>query len=147
MNPSQYIQATDGYTRTSHELRIASPQDNRFRVVAGLFWQQQEHQIHQRYRIDNLADSLSVSGWPDTIWLTQQERRDRDQAIFGQLSFDVTDKLELNAGGRWFTTRNSLKGYWVCQWLFVRQQSGSCQSLWRSRLLCAVRCQIELGAV
>ena len=111
VNPSQYIQATDGYTRTSHELRIASPQDNRFRVVAGLFWQQQEHQIHQRYRIDNLADSLSVSGWPDTIWLTQQERRDRDQAIFGQLSFDVTDKLELNAGGRWFTTRNSLKGY------------------------------------
>ena len=61
--------------------------------------------------IRDRADTLSVSGWPNTIWLTQQERRDRDQAIFGQLSFDVTDKLELNAGGRWFTTRNSLKGY------------------------------------
>ena len=111
INPAQYIQATDGYKRTSHELRIASPQDQRVRVVAGLFWQQQEHQIHQRYRIDGLADVLSVSGWPDTIWLTQQERRDRDQALFGQISFDVTDRLELTAGGRWFNTRNSLKGY------------------------------------
>ncbi|MDE2407778.1 MAG: TonB-dependent receptor [Xanthomonadaceae bacterium] len=111
INPAQYIQATDGYKRTSHELRIASPQDNRLRLVAGLFWQQQEHQIHQRYRINGLASDLSVSGWPDTIWLTQQERRDRDSAVFGQLSFDLTDRIELNAGGRWFTTRNNLKGY------------------------------------
>ncbi|WP_256646599.1 TonB-dependent receptor [Thermomonas paludicola] len=111
INPAQYIQATDGYTRTSHELRIASPQDNRVRVVAGLFWQEQEHQIHQRYRVDNLADPLSVTGWPDTLWLTQQVRRDRDQAIFGQVSFDATDRLELTAGGRWFKSSNSLKGY------------------------------------
>ena len=111
INPAQYIQARDGYKRTSHELRISSPQDRRLRMVAGLFWQEQTHNIHQRYRVDGLADSLSVSGFPDTIWLTQQDRRDRDQAIFGQMTFDVTDKVELSAGGRWFRSDNGLKGY------------------------------------
>ncbi|MEO5962540.1 MAG: TonB-dependent receptor [Thermomonas sp.] len=111
INPAQYIQAIDGYKRTSHELRVASPQDNRLRLVAGLFWQEQTHNIEQRYRIDGLADVLSVSGWPQTIWLTQQDRRDRDQAIFCQVTFDVTDKFEMNAGGRWFRSDNGLQGY------------------------------------
>lgn len=111
INPSQYIQAVDGYRKRSHELRIASPADRRVRFVAGLFWQQQEHDILQRYRIDNLADSLEVGGWPDTIWLTAQERRDRDQAIFGEVSFDLTDRLTLTAGMRWFEADNSLKGF------------------------------------
>lgn len=111
INPAQHIDAKDGYKRTSHELRIASPQDNRVRLVAGVFWQEQKHAIHQRYRVDGLASVLSVSGWPETIWLTQQDRRDRDEAVFGQISFDATDKLELTAGGRWFRARNGLKGY------------------------------------
>ena len=111
INPAQYIQATDGYQKTSHELRIASPRENRVRFAAGLFWQQQQHDIHQRYRVDGLASDLSVSGYEDTIWLTEQERDDRDKAVFGEVSFDVSDKLELTAGGRWFRAENALKGY------------------------------------
>lgn len=111
INPAQHINATDRYRRTSHELRIASPQDNRLRLVAGLFWQNQSHDILQDYQIDGLASVLSVSGWPNTIWLTRQDRTDDDRAVFGQLSYDLTDRLELNAGGRWFHARNSLKGF------------------------------------
>lgn len=111
INPSQYIQATDEYRKTSHELRIASPKENRLRFVAGLFWQQQEHDIHQRYRVDGLASLLSVSGWEDTIWLTEQDREDRDEAIFGELTFDITDQWSVTAGGRWFRAKNSLQGY------------------------------------
>ena len=55
INPSQYIHGTDGYTMQSHELRIASPKENRFRVVAGLFYQDFEHEIFQRYQINDLA--------------------------------------------------------------------------------------------
>ena len=111
VNPAQYIQGVDGYKKTSHELRIASPQDKRLRFVAGLFWMEHAHDIEQRYRIDNLASSLSVRGWEDTIWLTQQERRDQDQAIFGELSFDITDQLTATAGFRHFRNDNSLKGF------------------------------------
>ena len=112
INPAQYIQATDGYKRTSHELRIASPQENRFRMVAGLFWQQQAHDIFQRYRIDGLSSDIEVNGWDDTIWLTAQQRKDRDEAVFGELSYDLTDALTLTGGMRWFKANNSLKGFW-----------------------------------
>lgn len=111
INPSQYIQAKDGYSKTSHELRITSPKEDRLRFVAGVFWQQQLHDIEQRYRVDNLASSSWVTGWPDTIWLTEQDRSDRDEALFGELSYNITDKLTATAGRRYFRARNSLKGF------------------------------------
>ena len=111
VSPAQYIQATDGYKRTSHELRISSPQDNRLRMVAGLFWQQQSHDIFQRYKVDGMDDEIAVNGWPDTIWLTAQQRKDRDEAVFGELSFDITDAVTVSGGMRWFKANNSLKGF------------------------------------
>ncbi|MEO6154753.1 MAG: TonB-dependent receptor [Thermomonas sp.] len=111
VSPAQYIQARDGYKRTSHELRIASPQDRRLRMVAGLFWQQQSHDIFQRYRVDGMDDEIAVPGYIDTIWLTAQQRNDRDQAVFGEIAFDLTDNLTLTGGMRFFRNRNSLKGF------------------------------------
>ncbi len=111
INPAQYIQARDGYSKTSHELRIASPKDNKFRFVGGVFWQEQGHEIQQRYRVDGLASSLEVPGWEDTIWLTAQRRKDHDEAIFGELSYDFTDKLTATVGLRFFRVSNSLKGF------------------------------------
>jgi iron complex outermembrane recepter protein len=111
INPSQYIQATDGYKRTSHELRISSPSGNRLRMTAGLFWQQQSHDIFQRYKVDDLADDIEVNGWSDTIWLTAQQRKDGDKAVFGELAFDLTDSLTVTGGMRWFRNNNSLKGF------------------------------------
>ncbi len=111
INPSQYIQGVDDYKRDTHELRLSSPQDQRLRFVGGLFWQEQEHGIEQRYRVDDLADAISVTGWPDTIWLTQQLRTDDDSAVFGELSYDITDRLTATGGIRFFEADNSLKGF------------------------------------
>jgi len=111
INPSQYIQAVDGYKKSSHELRISSPGENRLRFVAGLFWQDQEHEILQRYRVDDLSSDLEVTGWPDTIWLTGQKRTDRDEAVFGEISYDLTEKLTVTGGMRFFKAKNSLKGF------------------------------------
>lgn len=108
---SQYIQAKDRYTRWTHELRLATPADNRLRFVGGLFTQRQAHDIQQRYLINDLAESLEVTGWADTIWLTEQERIDRDSAVFGELSFDITDRLTVTGGLRYFEAENSLEGF------------------------------------
>jgi outer membrane receptor protein involved in Fe transport len=108
---SQYIQGKDRYRRYTHELRFATPAENRLRFVGGLFAQRQVHDIEQRYLIGNLAATLEVSGWPDTIWLTEQERIDRDKAIFGELTYDITDKLSVTGGIRWFEAENSLEGF------------------------------------
>lgn len=111
INTSQYIQGRDYFKKTSHELRVASPTENRFKVVAGLFYQKQTHNIEQRYRIDNLATATEVPGWPDTLWLTKQLRTDRDYAAFADGTFDLTDQLSITGGIRFFKYKNSLEGF------------------------------------
>ncbi|HEX7884791.1 MAG TPA: TonB-dependent receptor [Phenylobacterium sp.] len=110
-NSSQYIQTKHDYKKQSHEFRISSPAENRFKVVAGLFYQRQTDNIQERYRIDNLAQGLEITNWPDTLWLTKQLRTDRDYAAFADATFDVTDKLSLTGGIRFFKYRNSLEGF------------------------------------
>ena len=112
VNPSQHISDRDRYTNNSHELRLVSPADERLRLVAGLFWQKQKHDILQDYQVDGLADALSVTGWKDTIWLTRQMRYDRDKAIFGELSWDfIPEVLTGTVGERYYRTSNQLYGY------------------------------------
>ncbi|HYD44248.1 MAG TPA: TonB-dependent receptor [Phenylobacterium sp.] len=111
VNPNQYILSDDSFTKQSHELRIASPTDRRIRFIGGLFYQRQTHHIEQNYIIDNIADTITVPGTESNIWLTQQRRTDRDYAVFGEASFDITPKLTLTAGGRLYRFKNSLEGF------------------------------------
>jgi iron complex outermembrane recepter protein len=119
INPAQTIIGTDHYSKYSHELRISSPKENRLRFVGGLFLERQVHEILQDYLVDNgdplgsvAPNNVSVPGWPGTLWLTDQERVDRDKAIFGELTFDLTDHLSASAGLRHFTYDNSLQGFY-----------------------------------
>ena len=113
INPSEFISDRDHYTINSHELRIVSPATDRLRLVGGLFWQKQKHDIMQDYQINGLADALSVPGWPNTIWLTKQMRYDYDEAIFGELSYDIIpDTLTATVGGRYFRSKNQLYGFY-----------------------------------
>jgi len=112
IDPTQYIKAKDRYKRQSHELRLSSPNDWPVRFVTGLFYQRQQHGIEQRYMIDGLRGTDSVTGWPSTIWLTEQLRVDRDYAVFGEVSFDLTSRLTATLGARVFRADNSLAGFY-----------------------------------
>jgi iron complex outermembrane recepter protein len=45
------------------------------------------------------------------VYLNNVDRIDEDQAIFGSVSFDITDQWELTLGARYFEPENSVKGY------------------------------------
>ena len=111
INPAQFIKARDGYTKESHELRFASPAEDRLRFIGGLFYQRQEHDIYQRYQIKDFRDLYEVPTLPDTVWLTSQKRIDIDKAVFGEVSFDLTKDLTATGGIRLFETENSLEGF------------------------------------
>lgn len=111
IDPRQYIDASDHFKKMSHEVRIASPADQPLRLIAGAFLQRQSNDIFQDYRVDGLGPLLSVNGNPETLWLTKQKRVDRDYALFGELSYDVTPQVTLTAGGRLFRFNNSLFGF------------------------------------
>ncbi|MEO6433238.1 MAG: TonB-dependent receptor [Sphingomicrobium sp.] len=111
INPRQYIVGTDHFKKMSHELRVASPADKPVRAIVGAFLQRQTNHIKQDYKIDDLADNLSVGGYPGTIWLTNQQRKDKDSALFGEVSWDVVQTVTLTAGGRLYKFDNTLFGF------------------------------------
>ncbi|MEO8454552.1 MAG: TonB-dependent receptor [Sphingomicrobium sp.] len=111
ISPRQHITGTDHFRKMSHELRIASPADKPIRGIIGAFYQKQSNHIFQRYFVDSLADSLSVTGWPQTLWLTDQRRVDKDWAVFGEANWDVLPTVTLTAGGRLYRFDNTLFGF------------------------------------
>ena len=111
VNPAMALFSRDHFTKQSHELRIASPDDARLRFVAGLFWERQTEDIIDDYQVAGLSPGLSVGGWPGTSYLNDEERVDRDAAIFGQASYDVTDDFSIKGGLRVFDARNTIYGF------------------------------------
>ncbi len=109
--PIQRVLSADHFKKFSQEFRIASPSTERFRIITGLFYQYQSNDIHQDYQVPGLAPEFSVNTLPGTLWLTQQHRIDRDYAMFGEASFDVTSKFTVTAGVRGFIYDNSLIGF------------------------------------
>ncbi len=111
INPTQYIVGSEHFKKLSQELRVATPQDLPLRALVGAFYQRQTNHIYQNYLVDGLAPNLSVNGWPETLWLTLQDRKDQDWALFGEGEWDVVPTVTLIAGGRLFKYDNSLFGF------------------------------------
>lgn len=111
VNPNQYIHGIDRYKKSFAEIRLASPASAPLRFIGGVFVQRQEHNIEQHYIIDNISTAITVPGTDHNIWLTKQLRIDRDYAAFGELTYDITDKLSVTGGGRVYNYKNSLEGF------------------------------------
>ena len=120
IDPSHAFSNDDKYKKTSHEIRISSPQDYRVRGLLGFFYQKQEHDFYQEFgRVKGLADRRVPNGndpnatndFPGVIYLNSMDREDTDKAVFGTLSFDVTDTLELSLGARYFEPEVTVKGF------------------------------------
>jgi len=112
INPSQLDINTDHATKLSHELRVSTPKDKPFRAIAGLFLQRQTELTENDYLTAGFADALSVPGRPGQVWLTKEQRIDRDKAVFGQFEVDATSQLTLTAGARAYKFDNSLVGFY-----------------------------------
>lgn len=110
-DPSQFQAGDENFNRMSHEVRLQSSQDQRFRWIAGLFYQRQEHFFDLQWVLPDLnpADTVVENGL--TAWQTHQKRIDRDKAAFGEVYFDITDNFTAIGGIRWFDYENSLFGF------------------------------------
>src|SRR5258706_10669407 len=119
-NPIQAVQrvlGTDMYRMQSNELRISSPRTDRFRFVAGAFVSRQTHDIRQEYQLfgvnggPDLGPQISVTGWAPDFWLTNEQRVNRDSALFTELTFDFTPNFSGTLGGRRYWYDNTLEGF------------------------------------
>ena len=134
IDPSQYTLNRDRYTKMNHEFRINSPAENRLRGTAGLFYQRQTDDIRAAFDMDGLFVSngppppapfiQSVTGQPNAIYISQMDRTDRDYAVFGDVTFDITDKLKASGGIRRFWVANGLYGFFGYQYYETNKLRG-----------------------
>ena len=117
INPTQYFSGAQDLTKLTNELRINSPAGNPLRITAGLFEQRQTNHSVLSYYVPGLSQNVETSWWDgspvygDTIFLTNTEIIDRDYAVFGQASYDITPSLTFTGGIRGFGYQNTLTGY------------------------------------
>ena len=120
LNRAHSFEGDDHYNKTSHEIRINTPTDNRVRGLLGFFYQKQFHDFFQTFgNVEGLADRFlmnnaetpGASAYPGVVYLNSVDRTDIDQAIFGQIQFDITDRLELSLGARYFEPETTVKGF------------------------------------
>jgi len=119
LNPDAAFSNNDGYTKTSHEIRVSTPQDKRVRGLLGFFYQKQYHNFYQEFgKIEGLANIMELNylepgsqNFANVVYLNSMDRTDRDQAVFGQIAFDLTDKVELSLGARYFEPEVHVKGF------------------------------------
>lgn len=111
ISPNQYTVSANNFAKESHEFRISTPKDWRVHGVFGLFLQRQYNYTRDEYRVDGLADAYSITNLPGVLYLNSQRRTDRDKAAFTDLSYDITDKLTLTGGLRYFGFDNTVYGF------------------------------------
>jgi outer membrane receptor protein involved in Fe transport len=117
IDPTQWFNGMQALTKQTHELRVSSPADRRLRLTAGLFMQRQSNRVSLNYDLPGLSQNVYAGWWNgaplrgDTIFATDTRIVDRDYAMFGQLSYDLTPKLTLTGGIRGFIANNSLFGF------------------------------------
>jgi iron complex outermembrane recepter protein len=127
----QELVVTKGYfQKWSNEVRLTTPKELPVHATVGVFAQRQLHDIWEQYVMpgydftnpygtlnsatpnpNGFDQGLSIPTLGNTIWLTDEQRVDRDQAAFAQVSWDITSQWSVNGGIRYFTYDNTLDGF------------------------------------
>jgi iron complex outermembrane recepter protein len=128
--PQEFVITQGHFTKWSTEVRLTTPQDQPVKGVIGAFVERQVHEIYEQYTIpglnadgttgnpytlnsQGLAQALSIPSLnANSIWLTNEERVDRDKAIFGQATWDITPNWSVVGGIRFYRYENSLQGFY-----------------------------------
>ena len=89
-DPREQSTYDDRVKRDNHEIRIASPQDMRFRALLGAFYEDSDHDFDWEWHVLGLNGLTSPAGTPaaveppDIYWTTDMVRGNEETAIFGK---------------------------------------------------------------
>jgi len=83
------------------ELRLVSTGESRFSWLVGAFYNTQDKTFAQDAPSPGLDDVLGLP-LQDSIFQSFQSFEDRQLALFGEVSYDLSDRLRAVAGIRWF---------------------------------------------
>ncbi len=128
-NPQKFYKEDTENTRMTHEFRINTPDANRWRLTAGVFYDDQELASTGFFKIastdspffENVGANRSLpqvegtrfagQSIPGEVSFVNDVTRTTEQiAVFGQAEFDITDRLTAAFGARWYEIDDEYKG-------------------------------------
>ena len=130
-DPEAQYQEITRSTRLSHEFRINTPEENRWRLTAGFFHDKQVTHGTGAFEDASTRDdgtgawpalgligdagpgtnaSLTEPFNPRVSFTNDYTRRTDQMALFGQMEFDLTPDLTASFGARWYNLDFDFKG-------------------------------------
>lgn len=107
-----FYQENNTYKRNTHELRLQSSNDGPLQYVMGLYYEDASHDYRQEWEMAGMAqgEDFRQFGQANLWYLTDQKRADKQAAVFGELNYDLSDKLTATVGARFFKNESTLAG-------------------------------------
>jgi len=107
-----FYEEDNKYERTTHEVRLMSQNDGPLSYTVGFYMEELEHTYRQEWIMPGMAQGSGYQIFDKAnLWyLTDQVRGDDQTAVFGDISYDLTDALTISFGARYFDNESTLKG-------------------------------------
>jgi iron complex outermembrane receptor protein len=129
-DPTKFYKEETSTSRITHELRMNTSAENRWRVTAGVFYDSQELSTVGQFKIANTTldgaydftdlkrelagtDGINSNGgpFPSEVSFVNDITHTIDQiAVFGQFEYDITDTVTASFGARWYQIDDIYKG-------------------------------------
>jgi len=125
LDPTKFYKEETSASRITHEFRINTSSENRWRVTAGVFYDSQELSTVGQFKIANTelfsdlarelkgSEGINSNGgpFPSEVSFVNDVTHTIDQiAVFGQVEFDITDTVTASFGARWYQIDDTYKG-------------------------------------
>jgi outer membrane receptor protein involved in Fe transport len=122
-DPTQGVLAHIENDRTTHELRISSSENERLNFVAGLYFDDIETRVDTNFFVagstgffaPNAPHSQSTHfnpnpRGPGITFVNDAIRTEEQFAVFGELTYDLTDSWSVTVGARYYDIESALVG-------------------------------------
>lgn len=124
LNPVKGFSGRQDHTRTTHEFRVMTPQDNALRLTAGVFFDDYEIETLDDFIYAatpalgfapnapiSTAKNIDPSTRPAGVaFFNDITRTEKQIAVFGEVSYDFTEQLTMTLGLRYYEIESDFYG-------------------------------------
>ena len=93
------------------EIRLSSKEGDKFNWIIGAFQTENVTEYDSQWHVPAINPDAAVPGSKDLYYQTDQVRAEDESAVFGELYYQINDKMELTLGHRKFDNETTLKGF------------------------------------
>ena len=93
------------------EIRLSSKEGEKFNWIIGAFQTENVTDYDSQWHVPAINPDAAVPGSKDLYYQTDQVRSEDESAVFGEIYYQINDKMELTLGHRKFDNETTLKGF------------------------------------